>query len=149
MDKVSRRSFLEKAGVTLAAGSATTADAGVKPGAGKVNPARKNADLDDPARYGVARCVVEWSYTSEKAHADPFNDLELDVVFTDPQGQEHTVPAFWSGGQTWRIRYSPANAGRYTYRTVASDNGELNGRHGTLEVAAYQGDNILRMHGPI
>ena len=150
MDKVSRRSFLEKASVTLAAGSVpVAANAGAIAGAGKETAKGKNHDLDDPARYGIARCVVEWSYSSEKAYADPFNDVELDVVFTDPQGHEQTVPAFWAGEQTWRIRYSPTAAGRYTYRTVASDKGDLHGRGGVLEVAAYQGDNILRKHGPI
>ena len=149
MKKVSRRSFLEKAGVTLAAGSAPlAADAASAAGAAKE---KKTPDVEDPARYGIARCVVEWSYSSAKAYADPFNDVELDVVFTDPEGREQTVPAFWAGEQTWRIRYSPAAAGRYTYRTVASDtaNSDLHGRHGALEVAAYQGDNPLRKHGPM
>jgi hypothetical protein len=150
MSKVSRRSFLEKAGVTLAAGSAPLA-ANAAGGAGKVkeSPKGKTPDVEDPARYGIAHCVAEWSYSSEKAYADPFNDVELDVVFTDPQGREHTVPAFWAGEQTWRIRYSPAAAGRYTYRTVSSDSGDLHGRHGTLEVSEYNGDNPLRKHGPV
>ena len=109
----------------------------------------KAHDAEDPARYGIARCVAEWSYSSGKAYADPFNDVELDVVFTDPQGHEQTVPAFWAGEQTWRIRYSPLTAGRYTYRTVASDNGDLHGRRGVLEVLRpTQGDNPLRKHGP-
>jgi len=150
MDKVSRRSFLEKAGVTLAAGSVpAAANATVAAGGGKDRAQGNAHDVEDPARYGIARCVTEWSYSSEKAYADPFNDLELDVVITDPQGHEQTVPAFWAGEQTWRIRYSPMVAGRYTYRTVASDNGDLHGRRGVLEVTAYQGDNPLRKLGPV
>jgi hypothetical protein len=147
MSKVSRRSFLEKAGVTLAAGSVPL-EANATGGAG-VGKERKTPDVEDPARYGIARCVAEWSYSSGKAYADPFNDVELDVVFTDPQGREQTVPAFWAGEQTWRIRYSPAAPGRYTYRTVASDSGDLHGRRGVLEVSAYQGENPLRKHGPL
>ena len=147
MSKVSRRSFLEKAGVTLAAGSVPI-EASAAGGAG-IGKERRSLDVEDPARYGIAHCVVEWSYSSGKAYADPFNEVELDVVFTDPQGREQTVPAFWAGEQTWRIRYSPAGAGRYSYRTVASDNGDLHGRQGVLEVSAYQGDNPLRKHGPM
>jgi hypothetical protein len=150
MSKVSRRSFLEKAGVTLAAGSVPNeATAAGGPGAGKGSASGKNSDIEDPARKGIARCVVEWSYSLDKAYADPFNDVELDVVFTDAQGHEHKVPAFWAGEQTWRIRYTPMDAGRYTYRTIASDGGDLGGRHGVLEVTAYQGDNPLRKHGPV
>jgi len=124
MDKVNRRSFLEKAGVTLAAGSA--AGAVNAPGKEKPSPKGKADDAQDPERYGMARCVAEWSYSSGKAYADPFNDVELDVVFTDPEGHEQTVPAFWAGEQRWRIRYSPPAPGRYTYRTVANDNSPLN-----------------------
>jgi hypothetical protein len=104
-----------------------------------------------PFRYGVERCVTEWAYTSGKAYSDPFNDVELDVVFTDPQGREQRVPAYWAGDQVWRVRYSPAAAGRYTYRTVASDptNPELHGQTGVLEVSAYGGDNLLQKHGAV
>ncbi|MDR3674278.1 MAG: DUF4038 domain-containing protein [Acidobacteriota bacterium] len=150
MSKVSRRSFLERVGVTMAAGSVPIAsNAAGGTGKGKESPKAKTNDAQDPARYGVVNCVAEWSYTSGKAYADSFNEVELDVVFTDPQGHEQTVPAFWAGEQSWRIRYSPPVAGRYTYRTVATDNGDLHGLHGTLEVTPYQGDNPLRKHGPI
>lgn len=150
MSKVSRRSFLEKAGVTLAAGSVPAAENGaVGTVTEKVIAKGKVPAVEEPARFGVARCVSEWSYTSGKPYADPDNDLELDVVFADPQGREQTVPAFWAGQQTWRIRYSPPAAGRYTYRTVASDGGELHGHSGVLEVSAYQGGNPLCQHGPV
>ncbi len=150
MSRVSRRSFMEKAGVTLAAGSlapASLGKGGVPAGLG----AAEGAADKDVVRYGVERCVVEWAFTSGKPYSDPFNDLELDVVFTDPQGEEHRVPAFWAGDQTWRIRYSPASQGRYTYRTASTDtaNADLHGQTGVLEVSAYAGDNPLRKHGPV
>ncbi len=145
MGKLSRRSFLESTGVTLAGAVPIAANASGGAGAGQGNT---NAhDLDDPTRQGTARGVVEWSYSSNKPYTDPFNDLELDVVFTGPDGHEHKVPAFWAGGQTWRIRFSPQSRGRYTYRTIASDKGDLDGRRGVLEVAPYQGDEPLRKHG--
>jgi len=150
MSKVSRRSFIEKAGVTLAMGSlsqASRAKGGVPSGQGAAKgPGGKNA-----VRYGVERCVVEWAYNSGKAYSDPFNDLELDVVFTDPLGREQRVPAFWAGEQVWRVRYAPASTGRYTYRTISSDsaNSDLHGQTGVLEVSANAGDNLLRKHGPV
>jgi hypothetical protein len=150
MSRVNRRSFMEKAGVTLAVGSLTQASRGedtapVRQGAAN-GPGHNNV-----VRYGVERCVVEWTYSSGKAYSDPFNDLELDVVFTDPEGHEQRVPAFWAGEQVWRVRYSPARRGLYTYRTISSDsaNADLHGQTGTLEASAYAGDNPLRKHGPV
>ena len=102
-------------------------------------------------RLAVARRPAEWSYDSAKTYKDPFNEIELDVVFTDPMGTQQRVPAFWAGNQSWCVRYSPHLPGRYTYHTVCSDgsNPDLHDRSGTLEVAPYQGTNLLYQRGPI
>lgn len=60
---------------------------------------------------GKTHCVAEWSFAAERKRADPFNDIELDVVFTAPDGTEKTVPAFWAGGDTWKIRYAAPTEG--------------------------------------
>jgi hypothetical protein len=99
--------------------------------------------------YTRRNCAIEWAYSSGKAYIDPFNDVELDVVVTDPDGQELTVPAFWAGDQTWRVRFAPRQIGQYTFRTVCSDAGnpDLHGQTGALMVARYNGDNPLLRHG--
>lgn len=100
-------------------------------------------------RIAVQNSPTEWSYTSAKQYRDPFNEVELDVIFSAPSGEEHRIPAFWAGGSVWRVRYAPAETGRYKYRTLSSDtaNGDLHGRTGTLEVQPYTGDNSLYRHG--
>src|ERR1700730_6640863 len=40
-------------------------------------------------RFGVQNCATEWAYHSGKRYADPFNEVELDVIFTTPSGSEH------------------------------------------------------------
>jgi len=149
VNSLSRRSFLNKAGfagIALTPGTGFAGSASMIPSGGERGPAGA-----DPDRFATARCVCEWAYVSGKAHPDPFNELQLDVVFADPQGTEHKVPAFWAGDQVWRIRYSPATPGRYTYETVCSDtsNPDLHGRQGVLDVSPYSGDNALRKHGPV
>ncbi len=98
-------------------------------------------------QYGV----TEWAYASGKAYRDPFNEIELDLIVTDPKGQERRVPAFWAGEQTWRVRYSSSELGLHRYRTCCSDaaNPDLHGLEGELLVTAYQGSNPLLRHGPI
>lgn len=66
-----------------------------------------------PVRMGVSHCVTEWSFSSGKAYADPFNEVELDVLITAPDGTEQRVPAFWAGDQNWRVRYAPHATGRF------------------------------------
>ncbi len=58
-------------------------------------------------RHARQYCATEWSFTSGRAYANPFDEPELDVVFTDEAGYEYRVPAFWAGDQTWRVRFSP------------------------------------------
>ena len=112
MDPTNRRWFLERA----AFGMFALADLGEArepkrtPAAGP--GARKDSPISTPARDAVERCVMEWAYFSGRAYADPFNDIELDVVFTGPNGQEQRVPAFWAGEQVWRIRYAAPTSGR-------------------------------------
>ncbi len=151
MRSISRRSFFKNAGI----GASTLVPAiGERKATGAVTGERADAGSRSESGqtlYAVERNVVEWAYSSGKAYADPFNDIELDVVISDPQGREHRVPAFWAGGQVWRVRYAPPEPGRYTFRTVSSDlkNSDLHGRSGNLEVSAYAGDNLLLRHGPV
>jgi hypothetical protein len=146
MSNIDRRSFLEKTGLGTAAlaslgGGAALAGAGGKAGPGNRGPTA--------TQYGMRHSTVEWSYSSGKAYQYPFNEVEVDVIFADPHGKEHRMPAFWAGEQAWRIRYTPLLTGRYTYRTVATDtsNRDLHAQEGVLEVSEYQGNNPLRKHG--
>ena len=95
--------------------------------------------------------VCEIAFRSSEGHADPFNSVELDVVFTDDAGHEWKVPAFWAGGNAWRVRFAPPAPGRYPWQSTCSDPSDtgLHGRSGELEAAAYGGDSPLHGHGPI
>jgi hypothetical protein len=99
--------------------------------------------------HARCQCPLEWSYSSAKAYADPFNEVTLDVVVTDPQGQERRVPAFWAGDLTWRVRFAPLLAGQYSLRTVCSDssNSALHGQTETVCAVDYGGPNPLLRHG--
>jgi len=102
-------------------------------------------------QFAIQNCPTEWTYRSGKAYDDPFNDVTLDVVVTDPDGQEHTVPAFWAGDQKWCVRYASPLVGQHRYVTVCSDpeNRSLHGQEGELEISGYTGSNPLYRHGPI
>ena len=108
-------------------------------------------ESDPTMKHTLQNCLVEWSYTSGKAYRDPFNEVELDVVFTDPDGQELTVPAFWAGGETWRVRYASPKVGQHRCRTLCSDpaDADLHGREDVLEVRPYTGEEPLLRHGPL
>jgi hypothetical protein len=101
------------------------------------------------SRFALARTVTEWPFTASRPHAEP-DDLELDVVFHGPSG-DHRVPAFWAGGNEWRVRFAAPLPGRYQYSTVCSDPSDagLHNRTGAIDVAPYEGINPLQLHGGI
>jgi hypothetical protein len=98
-----------------------------------------------------ANVMVEIALTAKNSYSDPFNQVMLDVVFTDPSGQELRVPAFWDGGNLWKARYASPLLGTHSFRSESSpgtDSG-LNGVTGKVEVRAYHGENPLFQHGPL
>lgn len=89
--------------------------------------------------------VYETSFESSEKHGNPFMDVQADVVFAI-KGTEWKQPAFWSGGNTWTVRFAFPEIGTFSYR-VESNDASLNGKKGIVEVEAYTGDNPLIKHG--
>src|SRR5687768_11133970 len=92
--------------------------------------------------------LVEWTFASKKAYADPFNDVAVDVLFSK-DGQTWRVPTFWRGGQRWTVRFAPPAPGDYTYRLESTDpsNPDLHGQVGRVRITAYRGPHALLRHG--
>ena len=92
--------------------------------------------------------VFETSFASARVYSNAFTEVEVDVVFKQGERQ-WKVPAFWSGGNKWTVRFAPPTQGEYTYRIECTDqaNPGLNGKEQTLTVGAYKGDNRLLKHG--
>jgi hypothetical protein len=103
------------------------------------------------SRSVVQNEVAEFTLAAARESRDPFNEIELDAVFSGPQGEELRVPAFWAGGQTWKFRFASPVTGVWKYRTAASGTSDstLVGQTGELRITPYAGDNPLLKHGPI
>src|SRR5438093_13104376 len=92
-----------------------------------------------------ANHVVEFTFTALNSNPDPFNQIELDAEFTTPDGQRLRVPAFWAGGNAWRVRYASPTPGIHRFRTTCSDKTDagLQGIEGSVQVTPYRGTNPL------
>jgi len=92
--------------------------------------------------------VFETSYKTTKQYANPFTDVEVNVVFGNDDNY-WIVPAFWAGGDTWTARFAPPTQGDYKSRVECTDkaNTNLNGSEQTFRVTAYAGNNPLLKHG--
>src|ERR1700751_3717011 len=92
--------------------------------------------------------VFEQTFTSQKSYADPFNELDVDVIFAK-SGETWRVPTFWRGGNQWTVRFAPPTSGEYTYHLESTDktNPALNGHEARVTLTPYSGNNPLRHHG--
>lgn len=74
---------------------------------------------------------------------NPYMDNSLDATFTNGS-QTVTVPGFYDGNGTYKIRFSPDRPGRWTYVT-RSNLAELSDRSGSFRCVEPTGNN----HGPL
>jgi hypothetical protein len=73
-----------------------------------------------PFAAGGTYDKIEASFDLPQVLGNPFdftvNDVK--VTFVGPDGKEITLPAFFDGGQTWRVRLTPTAIGKYSIRSV-------------------------------
>jgi hypothetical protein len=95
------------------------------------------------------RVPIDLTFTAHLGGADPFNDLDVDVDVTGPDGVELVLPSYWAGGSTYRARLAPWTPGTYRYaaRATGATEAGLDDPFGVIEVAPYSGSNRLYRHG--
>lgn len=99
-----------------------------------------------------AHQVAEWTFTATKQRQDPWGEITVAAVMAGSDGKSLRVPAFWDGGQTWRVRLT-AVSGTYQVRTECSDPADtgLHGQEATLTVGPADAKHAspLYRHGAI
>ncbi len=93
---------------------------------------------------------VELSFTAANTYENPYRDIEMHAVFTSPDGSRLRRPAFWDGGQIWKVRFaSPLSEGEWQWQTYASDTTDtgLHGQRGRLKSVPNTGENLWLQHG--
>ena len=72
---------------------------------------------------------VELTLSAVRQVQDPYLEIEAWADFEHPDGTVLRRPAFFDGGQTWRVRFAAPHAGQWRWRTGAlSRNGGPFGR---------------------
>jgi hypothetical protein len=92
---------------------------------------------------------VELTLHAAQSQAAPYTNVEVWAEFTHSDGAILRRPAFWDGGDIWKVRFaSPLASGRWSWRSFANveDDG-LAGRSGELACAPNQSSNRFHRHG--
>lgn len=93
--------------------------------------------------------VLELSFKSTQPYDNPYQDVDLDVHFTAPDGSVITMPGFWYGENLWKVRFAPPTVGKWRYQSICSSPSDkgLHQQSGTFDVTAYRGDLAIYKHG--
>ncbi len=93
----------------------------------------------------------EQSFSSGVGYENPLQQCQFTVIFTSPRGENFSIPGFWDGGKTWRVRFSPDTPGHWTYRSASSDptNQRLNSQSGEFLCTSPTGPARFEQHGPV
>jgi hypothetical protein len=93
----------------------------------------------------------EQSFTSSIAYNNPPQDATLTAIFTSPLGETMKVSGFWDGRKIWRVRFSPDQAGKWSFKTICSDhaNTNLNNITGEFLCSSVTGEARFQQHGAI
>jgi hypothetical protein len=86
------------------------------------------------AKYSPCELRFEWSEGELPSGKSPFRDELLNVAFRGPDATTYLIRAFWDGGRTLRVRFTPNQAGTWTYR-ITSVLKRFDNRQSTFAVA--------------
>lgn len=93
---------------------------------------------------------IEIPFTSSKTYRNPLTGdelCELDVQFVHKEGDTLIRPAFWDGGNRFKVRFAPTKTGLWKYETFCRHDKSLNAIKGTIGANCYDGDLDIYKHG--
>jgi hypothetical protein len=67
--------------------------------------------------------IFEITLTANNSYVNAYKEGSVTATFISPRDCTLTVPGFWDGGSTWKVRISPNETGGWTYSTASADNG--------------------------
>ncbi|WP_339710760.1 DUF5060 domain-containing protein [uncultured Kriegella sp.] len=99
--------------------------------------------------------VAQWTtheitLTAAEKYKNPYTDVDVWAIYTNSSGDSLKRPAFWNGGNDWKIRFSPPDINvSWTWKTFSSNREDtgLNGKKGGLYSIPYAGKNRLIKNG--
>jgi hypothetical protein len=85
--------------------------------------------------YSPCEMAFELSAADLAANANPYIAVNLRVEFKSPRFRTYAMPAFWDGGRTMIVRFTPTESGQWTYKATSNVR-SFDGREGMFSAVA-------------
>ena len=112
-------------------------------------PTQPPADITEETDYVTEQWIAVEIPFEATERITKIEQAEVDVTFTNrTTSTTLKMPAFWNGGEEWKVRFAPTECGiwDYTVSTKGTDLG-LAGKTGTLACNSYKGDLEIYKRG--
>ncbi len=107
-----------------------------------------NCQVNQLKKWEVYEISLKASKTYQNAYVECLKDGEAPYAsaeFTGTSGEamnkKMNIPAFWDGGNSWKVRFASPFSGTWKYETFSTDKG-LNKKKGTIEVSDWSQDEL-------
>ena len=82
--------------------------------------------------------VVEESFTAAITYNNPYMEVDLRIELSGPEGQTYSIPAFWDGGQSFKVRMIATTPGIWNWSsgTKTGDKG-LDNKKGSFSAVDW------------
>jgi Domain of unknown function (DUF5060)/Protein of unknown function (DUF4038) len=98
-------------------------------------PAFAQTPCEGTPAYSPCEFIFDLSSADLTAHPNPYSTIQLQAEFRSPHYKTYLMPAFWDGSGKMILRFSPTEAGQWTYK-IASNLPALDGKEGSFKAAA-------------
>jgi hypothetical protein len=107
--------------------------------------ARAQSPCQNVAEWTPCEVTIELSGDALKAHPNPAASVDLWGEFRSPAPKYRTrrLPAYWDGGHRMVIRFTPDDAGAWTWR-ITGNVPEADGKEGQFTVAENTQNGFIR-----
>ena len=69
--------------------------------------------------FSLCELSFNWNDSELPQGLSPYKDELLNIEFRSPHADTYLIRGFWDGGHTLRVRFSPLQAGTWTYRITS------------------------------
>src|SRR6266498_4013844 len=97
------------------------------------------------SRYSVFERTFRWR---SSGYANPWEQVNLTMTLTSPTGQETRIGGFHAGPDTWKVRFSPTQTGRWLWVATLADATHKQTTRGALIVVGGKGRRGFVRHSP-
>jgi PKD repeat protein len=103
-------------------------------------PVTVTPSTETPSLYGLYELTLD---LDDASYLNPFQDIQVEVLFHAPSTTDYTVPGFYYDTDTWKIRFNVREEGAWTWDLLVDDGGDTYSSNGGFSTAGQEAHGFI------